>query len=210
MRMPLTESELDAWRRHLTTVATRLFVKDGVEALSLRSIGAAAGMSRSTPYGYFANKAEIVDSIRAAGFDRLTERSREALAALDDPMSAMRELSRVAVRFACAERAVYMLMFDAPVFSGEVSPLLAAAVERFREVSRPPLDEAIRRKLVTGDAEALRRITWAAFHGLVALHLRGHLDEKQLERDVERMNDAIGFGILSDKARRKKKKGNAR
>jgi AcrR family transcriptional regulator len=206
VRTPRTDAELDAARRHLTKVATKIFVRDGVDALSLRSIGAEAGMSRSTPYSYFASKAEIVDSIRAAGFDRLTERCRDALAGERDPLVAMRTLSRVVVAFACDERAVYMSMFDAPVFSGDVSPVLAKAVERFREVSRPPLDEAIRRKLVTGESDTLRRITWAAFHGLVALHLRGHLDRKQLEADVERMNDVIGFGILSDAAKRKRRR----
>lgn len=209
MRIPLTEADVDASRRHLTKVATKIFVREGVDALSLRNIGAAAGMSRSTPYSYFANKAEIVDSIRAAGFDRLTERCREALAGENDPLAAMRALSRAVVAFACAEHAVYMLMFEAPVFTGDLPPALATAVERFRAVSRPPLEAAIQRKLVKGDPDVLRRITWAAFHGLVSLHLRGHLDRKRLEADVEEMNDVIGFGILAE-ATRKKKTGRAR
>jgi AcrR family transcriptional regulator len=201
MRAALTRAEIDSSRVRLTEIATALFVRSGADALSLRNLAAAAGMSRSTPYGYFRDKGEIVDSVRAAGFDRLTARCAAELASAADPLEGMYLLGKAVVAFACDEPEVYRLMFTGPVFTGDVSRVLAAAVKRFREVSRPPLDEAIRLGLVHGNPDALRRATWAAFHGLIALHLQGHLDRRQLEADFELLNEIIGSGILTAKAR---------
>ncbi len=196
MRAHLTPEAIDSGRGRLVDVATRLFVENGADALSLRSLARALGVSRSTPYGYFASKQEIVDAIRAAGFDRLTARCARALEHSDDPLEQMRALGNAVVRFACDEPAVYGLMFSGPVFSNDVSAVLAAAVERFRAVSRPPLDTAIARGLVRCDPEHVRRLSWAAFHGLVTLHLQGHFDRERLLADAERLHELIGHGIL--------------
>jgi AcrR family transcriptional regulator len=200
MRPALTQAAIDSSRERLTEIATRLFVRDGLEALSLRKLATSAGMSRSTPYGYFSSKQEITDSIRAAGFDRLTQRCANDLDAADGSLPKTRALGLAVVRFACAEPEVYQLMFSGPVFTGNVSQVLAEAVARFREVSRPPLDEAIARGLVQGDPETLRRVTWAAFHGLISLHLHGHFDAAQLESDFDFLNHVIGFGILTNRS----------
>lgn len=215
MRPALTPESVARTRARLTSIATELFVSEGVEALSLRKLAAAAGMSRSTPYGYFETKQEIIDSVRAQGFDRMTARCAEALARAREPLTQMRELGRTVVQFALAEPKIYQLMFSGPVFTANVPPILAEAVRRFRAVSRPPLENAIRLGLVEGDADALRRATWAAFHGLITLGLHGHLDGAELEADFERLNHMIGYGILTPKARQEgletpRKEGDAR
>ena len=197
MRPALTPAAIEAVRKDLTEVATRLYVEGGSEALSLRKVAHAARISRGTPYTYFKNKQDIIDSIRAAGFDRLTERCRISLTGKSDCRAQMRQLGWEVVHFACDEPAIYDLMFSQPVFHGEVSPTIADAVARFREVSRPPLDNAIRQGFVHGDPDVLRRLTWAAFHGLVALYLQGHVESRrQLVSDFEHMNHIIGHGIL--------------
>jgi AcrR family transcriptional regulator len=202
MRPALTQQAIDSSRGRLTEIATKLFLTEGEAALSLRRLAAAAGMSRSTPYSYFTSKQDILDSIRAAGFDRLTLRCATAIAQAKGPLAQMRELGRAVVRFACDEPDVYRLMFGGPVFTDNISPVLSGAVTRFRTVSRPPLEEAIRQRLVLGDAHALRRMTWAAFHGLILLHLHGHLDSEQLEGDFETLNQMIGHGILAEHVRK--------
>jgi AcrR family transcriptional regulator len=165
--------------------------------VSLRSVARAAGMSRGTPYGYFEDKQAIVDAVRAAGFDRLTKRCETGLRAEPECMGRMRRLGWEVVRFAVDEPAIYALMFSQPVFHGELAPVLRDAIDRFRSVSRPPLEEALRTGAVRGDPEVLRRVTWAAFHGLVSLYLHGHVaSPKQLESDFDVLNDIIGHGIL--------------
>jgi AcrR family transcriptional regulator len=203
MTLPLTNEAVDFFRARLTEVATRLYLERGLEGLSLRALAEAAGVSRTTPYNYFANKSEIVDSIRAAGFDQLTARCERELGKAPGPLEKMRALGFAVVGFARAEPDLYRLMFSGPVFTDEVSPIIRDAVTRFRKVSRPPLEEAFKKRLVRGDREALRRVTWAAFHGLIMLHLDGHLaSPRQLEKDFELLNEILGHGILTG---RKKK-----
>lgn len=199
MTLPRTRDSIAAFRDRLTAVATGLYIREGEAGLSLRALARAAGVSRTTPYGYFADRDDIIDSIRAAGLDRLTARTAAALAAAPDPLAQMRALGWEVVCFARDEPAIYRLIFSRPVFTPTARPALAAAVERFRKISHPPLATAIRRGLVrTRDATALRRATWAAFHGLVTLHLDGHFaSPRQLAADFELLNDIIGHGILT-------------
>ena len=197
MRPARTSESIEAFRRRLTEVATRIYVERGSEAVSLRNVAREAGISRGTPYGYFENKQAIIDSIRAAGFDRLTQRCERAFEHERDCMIKMRRLGLEVVQFACDEPAIYALMFSRPVFHGELDDDLAEAIERFRAVSRPPLEEAIGKGLVRGDPDVLRRVTWAAFHGLVSLYVHGHIESKSaLLADFEQLNHIIGHGIL--------------
>jgi AcrR family transcriptional regulator len=203
----LTEDAVAAFRKQLTALATQLYLRDGLDALSLRNLAKEGGVSRSTPYNYFASKQDIVDSVRAAGFDRLTERCRAALAEEPGILERMRLLGWTLVQFARAEPKLYRLMFSGPVFSGDVARPLQEAIARFREVSRPPLDEALKKRWVRGDPETLRRATWAAFHGLISLHLDGHFESpKQLERDFGALNEIIGYGILTERAPKKRRR----
>jgi AcrR family transcriptional regulator len=197
MRSSLRPDEIEAFRKRLTEVATHLYLEKGLDALSLRSLATEAEISRSTPYGYFKNKQEIIDAIRAASLDRLTEACAQGIEAETSALAKMRRLGLEVVRFACAEPAIYQLIFSRPVFEGDVGSTLSAAVSHFREVSRPPLEEAVRQGLVRGDPAVLRRVTWAAFHGLIQLHLQGHFEATtQLMADFEALNQVIGFGIL--------------
>jgi AcrR family transcriptional regulator len=198
MTLPLTPQAVQSFRVRLTDLATALYLRDGLEGLSLRALAAAAGVSRSTPYGYFGSKEDIVDSIRAAAFDRLTARCTAAFAGAAGPLARMKALGWAVVRFACDEPDVYRLMFSRPVFEGQVSAPLQEALARFRGVSRPPLVEAMGAGLVRPGLEeqALRRATWAAFHGLISLHLQGHFESSVLAADFELLNQIIAQGIL--------------
>ena len=198
MTVSLSPAAIESFREKLTALATRLYLEGGEEALTLRALAGAAGVSRSTPYGYFEDRDDIVASIRAAGFDRLTGRCAAALAAEPEVLGRMRALGWAVVGFARAEPQIYQLMFSRPVWTGKLRPVLAEAIARFRVVSRPPLDEAVRRGLVRGDPDTLRRTTWAAFHGLIQLYLHGHFEsDRQLEEDFDALNQMIGYGILT-------------
>jgi AcrR family transcriptional regulator len=198
MRPPLSPEAIEASRERLTEIATGLFVSEGVDAVSLRNLARAAGMSRSTPYGYFESKQEILDCIRAAGFDRLTGRCKASLEGTAGPLTQMYSLGQAVVLFAAEEPAVYQLMFGGPLFTGAVAPTLAAAIERYREVSRPALEDAVEQGLVRGDPDTIRRTTWAAVHGLISLYLHGHFEPKsQLEMDFTALNQIIAYGILT-------------
>ena len=60
----------------------------------------AAGISRSTPYGYFRDKDEIVDGIRSLGFYRLAEVCTHAIATQSDARHSLTAFGLAYVLFA--------------------------------------------------------------------------------------------------------------
>ena len=60
----LTPSDVFLFRQRLCDLALKAFAEQGIEGMSLRGLAAAAGCSRTTPYRYFKNKAEILAAVR--------------------------------------------------------------------------------------------------------------------------------------------------
>jgi AcrR family transcriptional regulator len=60
--IPLTEDELSRRRREIFDAATHLFAEKGFNETSMREIGEAAGIGKTTLYDYFPSKDEILIS----------------------------------------------------------------------------------------------------------------------------------------------------
>ena len=58
--VPLTEEKRDHVRRHIFQAASKLFIRNGFHETSMRQIAEEAGMGKSTIYGYFPRKEEIL------------------------------------------------------------------------------------------------------------------------------------------------------
>lgn len=196
MTRPLTPDDIAKTRARLLEVALELFLAQGLDGLTLRTLARAAGISRSTPYAYFADKQDIIVGLRALGFDRLTACFVQGLHGVVGPLARMQRGSRIYVRFALDQPDLYRLMFSGPVFSDDVPPALAQAVARLRAVQRPALDDAAAAGLLRGDPASVRWVSWAAWHGLVSLHLAGHRSSKGLEVEMEALDAALAHGIL--------------
>ena len=91
---------------------------EGLEALSLREIGAAVGMRAPSLYSYFPSKAAILDALFADGYGALDARVSEVADAL--PMEATPRQRLVALltawmAFCQEDRARYQLLFTVAV-----------------------------------------------------------------------------------------------
>ncbi len=98
--------------RALVDTAVRTIGDEGVSALTLRSVGARLGVSRTALYRHFDDKAALLARVAEEGFRRLhaalTGSLAEASATGADPLPAM---SGVYVRFARANPSHYQTMF---------------------------------------------------------------------------------------------------
>ena len=54
--IPLTDLELASRRQEIAHIAMQLFIKQGFSETSMREIGDAAGVGKSTLYDYFPSK----------------------------------------------------------------------------------------------------------------------------------------------------------
>ena len=105
--------------RALVDTAVRMIQKDGVQALTLRGVGARLGVSRTALYRHFDDKQALLAEVAAEGFKRFHEALATAVAAAEavhgDPLAAM---AAAYIRFARAHPSHYQTMFSGVLTDG--------------------------------------------------------------------------------------------
>ena len=162
-------------RRVLIEEAARLGSREGVEALSLRRVAAAAGVSPAAPYHHFKNKSDLLAAVAEEGFRRLHGAMTRAVkgAQPGDVVNRLRGMGRAYVRFAVRNSHYFRVMFRPelarahepdPESWGQrtFSYLIAMIQEGMGETGEP--SDAIMK-------EAL--FAWSIVHGLSSLWIDG-------------------------------------
>lgn len=112
--MSRTESAA-ATRRALLDEAADLLDAGGPDAVTLREVGARAGVSRGAPYRHFANKESLLVAVAAEGWDMVGDRMQAVRA--DSGLSAVDRLRAALLALIALSRErphLYQLMFSAP------------------------------------------------------------------------------------------------
>jgi len=170
-------------RATLIESGLKLIEEKGVQALTLREIGARVGVSRSAAYRHFTDKAHLLDEIREAGFTLFAD----ALAAARDSAhpdfaSRLAAMGAAYVRFAAEHRAHFDVMFhslDAGVGTGvdmEARRQSAAGVRAFAILENTIREGQQSGDVRPGDPAALARLVWSLVHGISILRLEPDLD----------------------------------
>lgn len=176
--MPRTLSTEDValFRERMCDVAERLFAEHGADAVTIRQLAAALGVSAMTPYRYFRHKDAILAAVRARAFDRhaeALERARATPAASPEACSAA--IGQAYIRFAFENPEAYKLMFDIRQPSAESYPDLVRAMNRSRATMTAHLEEMAAAGRFHGDTALVGHLFWAALHGPIMLELSGML-----------------------------------
>jgi AcrR family transcriptional regulator len=167
-------------KARLTAAARDLLEREGDSALSLRAAARACGVSHMAPYRHFASKDELLAGVAEHGFHDLAA----ALDAASAQKGAQRGVAVLPglgvgiayVEFACANPALYRLMFGAQLAPCERFPgLIAAGQAAFARCVAGarllgfdcPMPEE-------GEAPpAIAAAIWALVHGLSSLAIDG-------------------------------------
>lgn len=171
----LTGEDVEAFRQRLCEVAERFFVERGYEGVSLRALADELGVSRMTPYRYFADKAEIFVAVRTAAYQRFAAAQEKAAAEEREPGRRLLALGRAYLAFALEEPRAYALMFELSQPDPDGHPELREAELRSWTPLRRAVADAVAAGRLEGDADQLAHGFWAGVHGLVSLHLAGKL-----------------------------------
>ena len=185
-RAALSEDEVARFRDSLCEVATRRFAEHGYDGVTLRALADDLGCSPMTPYRYFANKAEIFESVRSAAFSRFADAQEAAAAASSDHRERLRALCAAYVRFALDEPAAYRIMFE--LDSSSTPAVVEPGPLRGWHAMHGVVEDAATAGILYGDADLTAHLLWSGIHGLVALHLSGMLS---LGRDLESLTQAF-------------------
>jgi AcrR family transcriptional regulator len=146
-------------RQQILQVAARLLERDGVQAVSTRSVAAAAGIRAASLYQLFGDKDGLLAALAIHGFD-LYLSAKHTLTATDDPVADMRRGWDLHVDFGLRHPAFYLLMFGTdrpghrPPAADQVHDLLLRFLDNVAAAGRlripPPLAARLCAAAVTG------------------------------------------------------------
>jgi AcrR family transcriptional regulator len=171
-------------RQLLIRSAARLLDEGGPSAVTLRAVGALAGVSHNAPYKHFADKQDLLAAV-AAGELRALTRAMKSAAARRTSATGKVEASAIAyVRWAQAHPARFKLTFGS--WEGEHDELADAAATAVESMNKG-VSFAASQGALRGDPEQSAALIWALGHGAVDLSLSGHLGKRSRAITPERL-----------------------
>lgn len=177
-------------RSRLVDEAVELLEREGPDALTLRRIARAAGVSHMAPYRHFADKEALLAAVAETGFRELSASMELGAAKAATAQERMRAIGMAYVQFARSRPALYRLMFG-PVKPDETRfPELAEASRTTFAHCAAAVAERTGFPEVAQDGaapDALTLGTWALVHGLSSLLIDGHLGARQDKEGEDRL-----------------------
>lgn len=161
-----------ATRRALLDAAADLLDSGGPDTVTLRAVGARAGVTRGAPYGHFPDKDSLLTTIAAEALGRLADQVQGVRA--DPQVSPSDTLQRALAALTTIGRRqphLYRLMFASP--AGD-----PAAVQAAVQAAERAMDEflAIVADLVGAQhARRFAALLLSSAHGITDLEVSGHL-----------------------------------
>jgi len=151
-------------RTTLVRVGSELLEREGLDALTMRAVARAAGVSHAAPYHHFADKTALLAAIAARGFQALdreiTERGGGAAA------DRLQGAAMTYVSFAVDHPELFRLMFSSVTSSPDGDPgLRSAAQQAYRHITGTLPDESA------------AIAAWSIVHGLAMLLLDAQISD---------------------------------
>jgi AcrR family transcriptional regulator len=191
----LSESDVADFRDRLCDVAEQLFAEKGPEAVTMRQLASALGVSPMTPYRYFKDKDDILAAVRTAGFDRFAEALEAAYAQPGDPRGKGAAVGEAYVTFAFEHPQTYKLMFDMYQPNEADYPDLARAAGRARQTMSQYVRSLVESGHLAGDAVRIGEMFWASTHGCIVLEMVGKLPPGGARKLIAELIPAISRGL---------------
>ncbi len=186
-------------RRALVRSARRLLREGGPEALTLRGVARAVGVSQAAPYRHFEDRQALVAAVAEEGFKDLKSAMRRGMEQAEG-RSALRQVAVAYVTFAHAHPAEYRVMFGPVAADREDLSSLKATSRSVLDFVKTGIERLQEAGLVGGgDAQVLAVVTWSMLHGLVMLSLDGQTKGVSLSLDqlVDTSTHLMMFGMAS-------------
>lgn len=195
----LSTADISDFRERLCDAAEKLFAEKGLEAVTMRHLATALGVSPMTPYRYFADKDAILAAVRARAFDRHAEAMEAAWKDTPgDPPARAEATRRAYIDFALQNPEAYKLMFDVRQAGAEAYPDLVRASSRSRRTMTQHLRVLRDAGRFDGDIETAGHVFWAGLHGAAMLQLSGMLPPHLGAQDLsEAIVVALDRGLRS-------------
>ena len=170
-------------RAALVKAGLDLLATRAADALSLREVARAVGVSANAVYRHFADKRALMTALANEGLRQLAQSQREAAAAAGGGVAGFDATGRAYVRFALSNPALFRLVFSNPAQPGLLT-MPAAAVPDAMAFLRANAAQAASS---AGDPTTLALQAWSVAHGLAMLMLDGQVPAE--DATIERVFD---------------------
>jgi len=184
-------------RRALIDEALATIREAGVDAVTLREIGARVGVSRTALYRHFADKRALLTAVATEGFRTLRQELVSAWESGGRGDAAFRSMGVAYVRFAVTNSSHYRVLFGGFVDPQPQDTDLAVEGEGAFRALVDALAALQRDALVRADETLLMAsYVWALVHGVAMLGIDRQLrDPVDVEGLMQYALDRLGTGI---------------
>lgn len=177
-----------ATRQALLTAAGVLLDAGGPSAVTLREVGALAGVTRSAPYRHFADKESLLTAVATAAWRDVGDSLEQLAADSAGPERSLRLALVAMVGIGRVRPHLYQLMFTTPV--GDPAAAVRAA-ERAQDLFLT---------IVAGVVGAARSreyggLLMTSAHGITGLEISGHLVWDKWQSTAEDLVDLL-IGLI--------------
>lgn len=162
-------------RTRLLRVAREIIEMDGLAAVTLRAVGAAAGVSRGAPYRHFTDKSDLLAAVAAQALQTLAATVDGAARDTTDPVTRIDQALRAYVEMALRSPELYSFTFSTDLRVAQSVELHEAGLGAYGALHRLVIG-ANRSNL---PADLVTSALWATMHGSVMLVLAGHTEPDQ-------------------------------
>jgi AcrR family transcriptional regulator len=195
----LSNEEISCFRDKLCDLALESFAMHGVEGITLRGLASSVGCSRTTPYRYFKNKADILAALRQREFSSLAQVLESAVSNEADESQWLVILASQYLRFAIENPVSYRLMYQVDQEDAHLYPELMKQIERSGQPIRDRVKAAVAAGTMHGDPVNIAYTLWAGLHGLISLHLSNMLgNERSIDELAEVMVGSLARVMSTD------------
>lgn len=169
--VPTRAESAASTRAALLRAASELLDEGGPEAVTVRAVGARAGVSRGAPYGHFADKEGLLAQLATdawlavtAGLEHLQADGRLS------PSTRLERALRTLIGLSRERPHLYALMFGPAVGASPAAlEVVGRSHDRFLEI--------VGAIVGPGDARRYGALLMAGAHGIASMELSGHLSE---------------------------------
>lgn len=195
MARPLTNQQVADFRARMCEAAERLFAGRGTDAVTMRDLAKALGVSVMTPYRYFRTKEEILAMVRAACLNRFAAALEAAYDSAEGAAAKAAAVGEAYLDVAFEQPRTYDAIFTLDQAEESLHPELALAGSRVRRTMTRYVRGLMDEGRITGDEQAVGQMFWAATHGCVLLERSGMIASGEARRTHRRMAATLARGL---------------
>jgi AcrR family transcriptional regulator len=195
--MASTETRVGLTREAIVAATRTLIETEGLDAVSLRRVGAALGVTAPALYAHVADKRDLLRSVAASALAMLIS----DFEAIDDPdpLDRIRRFSRVYIQFAATNPGLFKTVFLFPpdltitTPTGEELPMATLAFRVPLSALTQAMDEGTFRRM---DPDLAGLTMWTVAHGCAEVLAMGFaLDETSREALITAVIDTVIDGL---------------